>query len=90
MRISNRCGTLLYISPEFQNRSLISKGSDIYALGKMYYIMKTKDYRFNYRHNCLINDKERKIIEMTTRYEWDERICIDEMINYYNEELITI
>ena len=83
-----RYGTMLYISPEFYNRSIISLKSDIYSLGKMYYIMKTHDNDFNYKFNSLLAKEEIEFIRLTTQYIFEDRPDINQCIEFYDNEVL--
>lgn len=79
---------MLYIAPEFINRSIISLKSDIYSLGKMYYIMKTRDYNFNYKFNSLLSKPEVEFIRLTTQYCFEDRPGINKCIEFYDNEVL--
>lgn len=81
--IKSRFGTLSYVSPEVYNRSYVTLKSDIYSIGKMYYISRTGDYTFNYKNNSWIGEDEKDIISMMTEENSDKRPDINECINYF-------
>jgi serine/threonine protein kinase len=88
IKIPRRCGTKVYVSPEVMNKQLISLKSDIYSLGKLYYYMKTRDYKFNYKYHSNISDNERTMIDMMTHNDCEKRPNIYECIDYFNSEIM--
>ena len=88
LKQDTRYGTMLYIAPEFINRSIISLKSDIYSLGKMYYMMKTSDHSFNYRFNSLLSKADIEFIRLTTQYCFEDRPDINQCIEFYDNEVL--
>ena len=81
--INYRFGTLSYIAPEVYNRQFVTLKSDIFSLGRMYYISRTGDYNFDYKNNKWISEDERDIISMMTHKDINKRIDIYDCINYF-------
>ena len=88
LKQDTRFGTMLYVAPEVINRSIISLKSDIYSLGKMYYMMKTRDHYFNYKFNSLLSKEEVEFIRLTTQYCFEDRPSITKCIEFYDNEVL--
>ena len=85
--INSRFGTMAYISPEIYQRRFVSLASDIYSLGKMYYIMRTSDYNFNLEDNDILYNDEKEFIREMTKYNVDDRPNIIDCIDNFKRIL---